>query len=63
MLFTVNSGSNEVVMFHIDPRDPSHLTMVGSPASTMGEVPVSVDYSHELRTGMLSQSFMALAIG
>lgn len=51
MLFTINAGSNTVVMFRIDPEDPTHLTMVGSPASTMGEVPVSVDYSDELHTG------------
>ncbi|KAI6879897.1 hypothetical protein KC360_g7647 [Hortaea werneckii] len=50
MLFTINAGSNTVVMFRIDPEDPTHLTMVGSPASTMGEVPVSVDYSDELHT-------------
>lgn len=51
MLFTINAGSNTVVMFHIDPEDPTNLKMVGSPADTMGEVPVSVDYSDELHTG------------
>ncbi|KAI7338453.1 hypothetical protein KC315_g1751 [Hortaea werneckii] len=50
MLFTINAGSNTVVMFHIDPEDPTNLKMVGSPADTMGEVPVSVDYSDELHT-------------
>lgn len=38
-------------MFNIDPEDPTNLKMVGSPADTMGEVPVSVDYSNELQTG------------
>ncbi|KAI6859201.1 hypothetical protein KC338_g7384 [Hortaea werneckii] len=50
MMFTINAGSNTVVMFNIDPQDPTNLKMVGSPADTMGEVPVSVDYSDELHT-------------
>ncbi|KAI7263335.1 hypothetical protein KC345_g9179 [Hortaea werneckii] len=50
MLFTINAGSNTVVMFNIDPQDPTNLKMVGSPADTMGEFPVSVDYSDELHT-------------
>lgn len=50
-MFTINAGSNTVVMFNIDPQDPTNLKMVGSPADTMGEVPVSVDYSDELHTG------------
>ncbi|RMZ22563.1 hypothetical protein D0859_13402 [Hortaea werneckii] len=50
ILFTINAGSNTVVMFNIDPQDPTNLKMVGSPADTMGEFPVSVDYSDELHT-------------
>ncbi|KAI7362386.1 hypothetical protein KC354_g7318 [Hortaea werneckii] len=56
MLFTINAGSNTVVMFRIDPEDPTKLTMVGSPAPTMGEVPVLVDYSDELHTACVLNS-------
>ncbi|WPH00747.1 Hypothetical protein R9X50_00357700 [Acrodontium crateriforme] len=50
MMFTINPGSSTIVMFRINPSDPYHPTMVGSPASTIGEFPMSVTYSAALRT-------------
>ncbi|KAJ3501360.1 hypothetical protein NLJ89_g9371 [Agrocybe chaxingu] len=44
-LFTINAGSNTVVMFSIDAADPTRLKMVGNPVSTGGEFPVSVAFS------------------
>ncbi|KAI9144598.1 hypothetical protein BKA69DRAFT_1122426 [Paraphysoderma sedebokerense] len=48
-LFAVNAGTNTVSMFNIDPNDPTKLTLVGNPVSTMGEFPVSVAYSDGLK--------------
>ncbi|PPQ99262.1 hypothetical protein CVT24_009307 [Panaeolus cyanescens] len=42
ILVTVNSASNTVAMFNIDPTDPSNLSAVGSPVPSGGEFPVSV---------------------
>ncbi|TKA39833.1 hypothetical protein B0A55_13554, partial [Friedmanniomyces simplex] len=36
LLFTVNAGSDTVVMFRIDKEDPCHPKMIGEPASTLG---------------------------
>ena len=47
-LFTVNPGSNSVSMFTIDSFDPLHPTLVGKPADTLGEFPVSLAYSSSL---------------
>lgn len=55
MLFTVNAGSNTLVMFRIDPADPYHPMMVGGPIDTMGEFPNSVTYSPRLQTGTLQR--------
>ncbi|KAG8734670.1 hypothetical protein FRC10_011542 [Ceratobasidium sp. 414] len=53
MLFTVNPGSNTVVMFKINHRNPSEIHMVGKragahlssqPVSSRGEFPVSVAF-------------------
>ena len=38
-------------MFTINSFDPTHLTLVGEPADTLGEFPVSVAYSPNLKTG------------
>lgn len=51
-LFVVNAGSNTLSMFTIDPSNPQHLTLVGAPASTLGDFPMSVAYSEKLNTGM-----------
>ena len=45
MLFNVNAGSNSVSMFTIDAQDPTKLTMVGKPADTCGEFPVTMAVS------------------
>ncbi|KAF2723931.1 hypothetical protein K431DRAFT_263795 [Polychaeton citri CBS 116435] len=49
LLFTVNAGSNTVVMFKIDHEDPVHPKMVGRPVDTQGEFPMSVTYSSQLQ--------------
>lgn len=54
LLFVVNAGSNTLSLFKIDPTNPQHLTLVGEPASTLGDFPVSVAYSEKINTGMLT---------
>ncbi|KAK6525847.1 hypothetical protein TWF281_010891 [Arthrobotrys megalospora] len=56
MLFATNAGSNTLTMFNIDPRHPTCLTMVGKPASTMGDFPVAVAYSKKLKTACVLNS-------
>jgi len=41
-LVAVNSGSNTLSMFSIDPKNPTTLKLVGGPTSSEGEFPVSV---------------------
>jgi hypothetical protein len=48
-LFTVNAGSNTLSMFAIDPWNPLHPRLIGSPVDTLGEFPVSVDYSAKIQ--------------
>ncbi|ESZ91748.1 hypothetical protein SBOR_7855 [Sclerotinia borealis F-4128] len=48
-LFTVNTGSNTVAMFSIDPNNPLHPRMIGNPVNTMGEFPAAVAYSSKLK--------------
>ncbi|KAI0028784.1 hypothetical protein K488DRAFT_73507 [Vararia minispora EC-137] len=45
LLGVVNSGSNTVSLFHIDPKEPSTLTQVGSSVATGGEFPVSLSFN------------------
>ncbi|KAK3642767.1 hypothetical protein LTR56_010591 [Elasticomyces elasticus] len=45
LLFTVNAGSNTASMFVIDPADASYPRLIGTPVDTLGEFPISVDYS------------------
>ncbi|KAJ7593110.1 hypothetical protein C8J56DRAFT_930417 [Mycena floridula] len=45
MLVTVNSGSNTISLFSIDPTNPSQLKMVGKPVGSGGEFPVSVAFN------------------
>lgn len=57
-LFVVNAGSNSLSFFLIDRDDPQSLHLVGRPADTLGDFPMSVDYSPTLNTGdypMLSE--------
>ena len=44
-VFAVNPGSNSVSMFAVDDKDPTKLTMVGQPADTLGEFPVTMAVS------------------
>ncbi|KAL7907504.1 hypothetical protein GGI35DRAFT_470703 [Trichoderma velutinum] len=53
-LFVVNAGSNTLSMFEIDPSNPQHLTLVGKPAGTLGDFPISVTYSEKLNIVMLT---------
>lgn len=48
-LFTVNAGSNTLSMFAIDEQDPFRPRLIGTPADTLGQFPISVDYSPKLR--------------
>ncbi|MCJ1448750.1 MAG: hypothetical protein MMC23_009267 [Stictis urceolatum] len=45
MVFAVNAGSNTVSMLKMDNADPTKLTMVGQPANTCGEFPVTMAVS------------------
>ncbi|PPQ69337.1 hypothetical protein CVT26_002569 [Gymnopilus dilepis] len=42
LLAAVNPGSNSVSLFSINPEDPTELTLIGRPAPSSGEFPVSV---------------------
>jgi hypothetical protein len=44
-LFVVNAGSNTLSMFAIGQNDPTQLSLVGFPASSQGEFPVSIAVS------------------
>ncbi|KAI4100785.1 MAG: hypothetical protein L6R37_005277 [Teloschistes peruensis] len=48
-LFTTNAGDNTLSMFWINPNDPLHPQLVGQPAPTLGQTPVSVAYSPQHR--------------
>ncbi|KZP00879.1 hypothetical protein CALVIDRAFT_552562 [Calocera viscosa TUFC12733] len=41
-LLAVNPGSNTVALFSIDPTDPTNIQMVGLPAPSLGDFPVSI---------------------
>jgi hypothetical protein len=56
-LFAVNPGSNTVSMFSIKPSDPLHPVLVGNPADTLGDFPMSVAYSSSLSMGKSGESF------
>jgi 6-phosphogluconolactonase (cycloisomerase 2 family) len=45
LLAAVNSGSNTVSLFSIDPMTPSTLTALGAPMSSGGEFPISVAFN------------------
>ncbi|KAL9105276.1 MAG: hypothetical protein Q9187_008741, partial [Circinaria calcarea] len=48
-LFVVNAASNTLTMFTIDNRDPTKLTMLGTPMNTRGEFPITVGVSQRRR--------------
>ncbi|KAJ4859022.1 hypothetical protein T069G_07289 [Trichoderma breve] len=60
-LFTVNSGSNTLSLFNINPWDPLHPKLIGKPAPTLGHVPVSVTYSEKLKTACVVNGGLDLA--
>jgi len=47
MLATVNAGSNTVSVFSIDPKDPAKLKILGKPAPSEGEFPMSLAFNKE----------------
>lgn len=52
----MNPGDNTVSAFAIDRRDPTNLTMLGTPANTLGEFPVAVAYSKKHGTACVVNS-------
>ena len=61
-LFTTNTGDSTLSMFRIDPKDPMHPKVVGTPAPTLGDTPVSVAYSDAIKTGQWSHPFISMSI-
>ncbi|RFU34503.1 hypothetical protein B7463_g1867, partial [Scytalidium lignicola] len=55
-LVAVNPGSNTISMFSIDPNDATRLTMVGKPANSLGEFPISVTLSTKLNQACVANS-------
>jgi len=49
LLFAVNAGSSTLSMFEISDHDPTNLALVGRPAWTNGDFPVSVAVAPDLR--------------
>ena len=45
----MNPGSKTLSVFKIDPQDPLHPKLVGQPADTQGDFPMSVAYSDTLK--------------
>ncbi|KAI0730919.1 hypothetical protein C8Q76DRAFT_613520 [Earliella scabrosa] len=45
VLATVNSGSNTVLLFAIDPRKPTNIRPIGDPISSEGQFPVSLAFN------------------
>ncbi|KAH9851903.1 hypothetical protein C2E23DRAFT_828093 [Lenzites betulinus] len=45
LLATVNSGSNTVSLFSIDPRKPTNIKPLGDPVSSEGEFPSSLTFN------------------
>lgn len=42
----LQSGSNTVSLFSIDPENPLEITQVGEPISSEGEFPISVAFNN-----------------
>ncbi|KAF4628105.1 hypothetical protein G7Y89_g10047 [Cudoniella acicularis] len=55
-LIAVNSGSNTITLFSISSSDPTKLTMVGNPVSSMGDFPMSVTISAKLGQACVANS-------
>lgn len=56
MLVAVNPGSNTVSLFTISRADPTVLSLVGKPVSTLGEFPVSVALSTKMKLACVANS-------
>ncbi|KAL8724763.1 MAG: hypothetical protein Q9181_006686 [Wetmoreana brouardii] len=48
-LLTTNAGDDTLSLFLINPNDPLHPKLIGTPAPTLGQTPVSVAYSPQHR--------------
>ncbi|RDW58663.1 hypothetical protein BP6252_13139 [Coleophoma cylindrospora] len=55
-LLVVNPGSNTVSMFAVSSRDPTKLKMIGQPANTGGEFPISIAASSSLKMACVANS-------
>ena len=55
-LFVTNAGSNTLSFFVIDDNDPLHPKLVGNPAPTLGETPVSVAYSPKIKQACVTNA-------
>lgn len=55
-MVAVNPGSNTISLFIIDPADPTKLTLLGAPADTLGEFPMSVTISTKLKQACVANS-------
>ncbi|KAL8791765.1 MAG: hypothetical protein Q9195_005641 [Heterodermia aff. obscurata] len=53
-IFSINAGSNTLSMFSINPQDPQHPHLLGTPQPTLGQTPVSVAYSPKLKTACVA---------
>ncbi|KAI9664141.1 MAG: hypothetical protein M1829_006008 [Trizodia sp. TS-e1964] len=56
LLAAVNAGSNTVSLFKIDETDATKLTLLGTPADTLGEFPVSVALSSSLKMACVANT-------
>jgi hypothetical protein len=56
MLFAVNPGSNSVSLFKISWEDPLKLTLLGLPATTTGDFPVTIAVSSSLGMACVGHS-------
>lgn len=55
-LFVANPGDDTLSLFAIDPTNPEHPSLIGKPAPTLGETPISVAYSPLLDTACVLNS-------
>lgn len=56
MLLAVNAASNSVSIFSISWEDPTKLTLLGSPAGTNGDFPVTIGVSESLGMACVGHS-------
>ncbi|KAI9792130.1 MAG: hypothetical protein M1835_008061 [Candelina submexicana] len=56
VLVAVNPGSNQLSLFTIDEQDATKLTLVGEPADSRGDFPVSVAVSEKLKQACVANT-------